>query len=131
MTFIKNNLSKFAICVALACTIGACKSIEKNTVSYTPDNSEIDEALKQSAAMIADSQRVIARSENAMRVLSMTPEQKAQYRQAKEIVLPGMANPIPLYHDGELEQALRVLAQMTNYEFEVRAKERRPRGGSW
>lgn len=129
MRKIKAVLLKITILLGVASILSACQSTAKTIDHHAEDNTAIDSALMESAAIIADSQRVIARSENAIRMLGMTPAQREEYRRAKEVVLPNMANPIPLYHDGELEQSVRVLAQMTDYEFEVRSPERRPRGG--
>jgi hypothetical protein len=129
MTKIKQNLLSIIMLSTCGLFITGCNSTPEKGISAKEDNSKIGRALVESSIVIADAQRVIAASENAMRTMAMTEQQREDYKAAQDYVAPGMEMPIPLYSTGELENAARAVAQMTNYEFEVRNKERRPRKG--
>lgn len=124
--------SKFKLS-ALLMVIGsltACASTSKEDAGADIDYAKIMKSIDESAKVIADAQRVTAESNNALRAIAMTEQQKQAYSEAMSYIPPNMERPISLFaRNEELEKAARMLAIMTNYDFNVVNPSMRPRSG--
>lgn len=94
------------------------------------NDAKILEAINKSAVVIADSQRVTAESQNAIRSMQMTQEQKSRYAEEMAYIPPNMERMLPLFvRNEELEKAAKLLALLTEYDFNVVNPSMRPRDG--
>lgn len=126
----KVNKFKFSTLLMVISTLAACANTNKEDAGADVDYAKIMKSIDESAKVIADAQRVTAESNNAMRAMAMTEQQKQAYSQAMSYIPPNMERPIAMFiRNEELEKAARMLAILTNYDFNVVNPSMRPRTG--
>lgn len=123
------NLS-FPVALTLLMTLSACATKPTEVKPSEVDEVRILAAIESSAKVIADAQRVTAESQNAIRAMTMTEQQKTAYSEAMSYVPPNMERPISVFfRNEEMEKAAKMLAMLTNYDFNVVNPAQRPRNG--
>lgn len=122
---------KFSALFVMVSTLSACSSAPaKVDQSADVDHARILQAINESAKVIADAQRITAESNNAIRAMSMTEQQRQAYSEAMSYIPPNMERPISMFiRNEELEKAASLLAILTNYDFNVVNPSMRPRSG--
>jgi hypothetical protein len=124
------NVSRLSFALGLTLALAACATTKKAEVEPDINEKKILEAIHKSSVVIADAIRITAESENAMRSMSMTEEQKESYQEAMAYTPPNMERQIPMFlRNQELEIAAKQLALMTDYDFNVVNPNMRPRDG--
>lgn len=110
--------------------LAACANTKNVESQADIDQKRILQAINESARVIADAQRVTAESNNAIRAMSMTEQQRRAYSEAMAYIPPNMERPISMFvTNEELENVARMLATLTNYDFNVVNPAQRPRNG--
>lgn len=118
---------KRPLLIALAAfTLTACASSPEP--SYIFNAVKIEEQLKLSAKIVAESKQIRARSENALRMASMTDDERRRYRESVEYIPPGLDMAIPMNEHKEAEVVLDMIAKYTGWDFDTRGK--RPVNGA-
>ncbi len=122
---------KITFCLLASVVVGGCaNSASKSAERATVDHTKILAAIEKSAKVIAEAQRVSAESQNALRTITMTEQQRDAYQEAMGYIPPNMEKPISFFaKNQELETAARTLAMLTNYDFNVVNPGHRPRTG--
>jgi hypothetical protein len=124
------KVSRLSFALGLVIALSACASNDKIKDKPDVNDAKILEAIHKSSVVIADAIRITAESENAIRSMTMTDEQKEAYRDAVNYTPPNMERQIPMFlRNEELEKAARQLALMTDYDFNVVNPSMRPRDG--
>lgn len=119
-------MKKCVLALALTVTLSACASKPEPTYVFNPV--QIEEQMKLSAKIVAESKQIRARSENAIRMASMTEAEKRRYRESVSDIPPGLHIQLPMNEYREAEQILDTIARYTDWDFEVRGK--RPVNGA-
>ena len=119
-----------ALFMSLGLMAGCASKPAQPAQSPDVDQARILQAINESARVIADAQRITAESNNAIRAMTMTEQQRQSYAEAMSYIPPNMEKPISMFiRNEELEKAASLLAILTNYDFNVVNPSMRPRAG--
>jgi hypothetical protein len=121
-----DNKPKIIFLGFMLTTLMGCAS--KNETRLPFDSLSIEKQMVLSAKAVAESKQIRARSENALRLSTMTDEERAKYKQLVSYIPPGMDLPLEFNERLEAETFLKLIAQMTRWDFEVKGK--RPVNGA-
>ena len=122
--------SRLAVAFIAFVFVSACAQTEQVKPAASINETRILEAIDKSARVIADAQRIAAESQNALRAITMTAEQREAYKNAIADVPPNLDRPVSIFvKNEELEMAARMLAILTDYDFNVVNPGARPRDG--
>lgn len=101
-------------------SLAGCSS--KPEAGSALDTSIIEKQMLLTAKAVAESKQIRARSENALRLAALSEEEKERYKQVVAYIPPGLDLPLSYNERIEADRILKLIAQMTRWEFDVRGR---------
>lgn len=121
MTNITSKKSKSLVFVLGAVLLTtSCASKKETRLPF--DEASIEKQMILSAKAVAESKQIRARAENAIRIASLSETEKEKFKEMVSYIPPGMDIPIDFNERMEAERMLKLIAQMTRWDFEPRGK---------
>lgn len=122
MVFYKKNQHFLAVlCMITMClfTVGCASTPASNT---DIDMSSIRKQMILTAKSVAESKQIRARSENALRLATLSDEEQEKYRHFVNDIPEGLDYPVSYNERIEARLVLAMIAQLTRWDFEVRGR---------
>lgn len=88
----------------------------------TPASASVDDALARAVDDISRSLRILAETQNAVALKTMTPAQASQVKWQSSYVPPGMSTPMTLDWAGPPEPVIQMCAESAGYRFTTLGK---------
>ncbi len=107
------NIAVIVGCLALT---SGCASKKETRLPF--DSASIEKQMVLSAKAVAESKQIRARAENALRIATLSEDEKEKYKQLVSYIPPGMDIPIDFNERMEAQRMLELIAQMTKWDFQ-------------
>lgn len=105
---------------ALAILLTGCASKPSDAAKF--EAASIEKQMILSAKVVAESKQIRARSENALRLASLSDAEKEKYSELVKYIPPGLDMPLSFNERIEAARVLQLIAQMTRWDFDSRGR---------
>lgn len=108
--------------VLLAGCVTAGGTRDSAAAAHSPASASVDDALTRAVDDISKSLRILAETQNAVALKTMTPAQASQVKWQSSYVPPGMSTPMTIDWAGRPEPVIEMCAESAGYRFSTFGK---------